>query len=348
MDTAVAKRSQKWDILKFILIFLVVLGHAAEYYTSGNEHMRALIFFIYTFHMPLFIFISGLFAKGSVNNKRFDKISGYLVIYVFLKIIFYFIKIIIGRNPAFDLFTEGGVPWFMLALFAFNIITTALRRLPKLVVFSVSVVLACIAGFFPQIRDFLALSRIIVFYPFFYLGYCLKRDDIEKYCRCKIVKAFSVLILVSVAVLVFFYCDKIYSLRYLLTGRNPYSALGKFEVWGIVLRLLFYPVVSVIGFCVISLVPDKIGSEKIAVLGQRTLAVYGFHYVALYLIFDLMKIKPFFADLMGGYDEWVIVPISIIITALFSIIFWNDGLIFFMNLPVLVSEKIIKVRHSVI
>ena len=347
MDTAVAKRSQKWDILKFILIFLVVLGHAAEYYTGGNEHMRALILFIYTFHMPLFIFVSGLFAKNTVNNKRYDKASGYLVIYVFLKILFYVVKIIIGRKPEFNLFVEGGVPWFMLAVFAFSLITMAVRKLPKTAVLSVSIILACVAGFFPQIRDFLALSRIIVFYPFFYLGYCLDRKSVETFCRGKTKKIVSLIILSVIAVLVFLYCDEIYSFRYLFTARNPYSALGKFETAGVWLRLLFYPVVSAIGFCVISLVPDKIGSGKIAVFGQRTLAVYGFHYVALYLIFDLMKIKPFFAELMGGYDEWVIVPLSVIITLLFSLKFWNGDLAYLMILPVRISEKISKVRHRV-
>lgn len=345
MDAAVAKRSQKWDILKFILIFLVVLGHAAEYYAGENEHIRALILFIYIFHMPLFIFISGLFAKSTVENKRFDKIAGYFIIYVFLKIFFYFVKIIIGRNPAFNLLVEGGVPWFVLALFAFNLITVAVRKLPKLAVLSVCMILACVAGFFPQIRDFLALSRIIVFYPFFYFGYCMNRNDIEMFCCKKINKTVSALILTVIAVLVFVYCDEIYSLRYLLTARNPYSALGRFESAGVWLRLLFYPVISAIGFGIISLVPDKIGSGKLAVFGQRTLAVYGLHYAALYFVFDLLELKPFFAEFIGRYDEWVIIPLSVIITLLFSLKFWNDGLSFLMNLPVKISAKISKVRQ---
>ena len=346
MDTAVTKRSQKWDILKFILIFLVVLGHAAEYYTSGNEHIRAIIFFIYIFHMPLFIFVSGLFAKNTIDKKRIDKISGYLVIYVFLKILFHIVKVIIGREPQFSLFVEGGVPWFMFAVFAFGLITMAVRKLPKIAVLSVSIILACTAGFFPQIRDFLALSRIIVFYPFYYAGYCLDRGSVETACRKKNAKIISAIFLVIIAILVFVYCDEIYSLRYLLTARNPYSALGKFGAAGIWLRLLFYPVVSAISFCVISLIPDKIASDKIAVFGQRTLAVYGLHYVALYLVFDLLELKPFFSEIMGGYDEWVIIPLSVIITLLFSLKFWNDGLTFLMNLPLMISAGISKVRHN--
>lgn len=51
--------------LKGILIILVVLGHVLE-----NMHVPILINtakFIYTFHMTLFVFISGYLAK---NEKR--------------------------------------------------------------------------------------------------------------------------------------------------------------------------------------------------------------------------------------------------------------------------------------
>ena len=49
-----ANRLQKWDILKCFLIFLVVLGHVADFYTKESQGMRNLYLLIYTFHMPLF------------------------------------------------------------------------------------------------------------------------------------------------------------------------------------------------------------------------------------------------------------------------------------------------------
>ena len=82
-----AKRIEKWDVLKFVLIFTVVLGHIADYYAAESQVMQGLYMFIYTFHMPLFIFVSGLFSKRTVNEFRIDKIFGYIVVYLFLKLL---------------------------------------------------------------------------------------------------------------------------------------------------------------------------------------------------------------------------------------------------------------------
>lgn len=66
-------RIYKWDNIKFILILLVVLGHFVDVYTSESDNMKALFFTIYIFHMPLFIFISGLFSKKFINSNKFKK-----------------------------------------------------------------------------------------------------------------------------------------------------------------------------------------------------------------------------------------------------------------------------------
>ena len=75
-------------------------------------------------------------------------------------------------------------------------------------------------------------------------------------------------------------------------------------------------------------------------MGQRTLSVYGFHFGALYLIFTILKLKPVFADIFGTYSEWIIIPIAILVTLLFSMKFFNDALIYVMNLPALIIKKI--------
>lgn len=337
-----ANRSQKWDILKFVLIFLVVLGHAADYYTGTHEHMRSLVLYIYIFHMPVFVFVSGLFAKRTVNEKRYDKMLGYLVIYLVLKLYIFIFKIILGKNPVFNVFVESGMPWFMLALFAFNLLTIALRKVPRIAVLTVSISLACIIGYFPSIRDFLALSRIIVFYPFFYLGYCFDRKKVECFCSGKEKKIIAAITLVLSAVFVFVQGDNAYELRYLLTARNPYNTLGDFESAGFALRLLYYVVVGVIGTCVIIVTPDKTPFGLCAKFGQRTLAVYGLHYGGLYIIYDMLGLKPFLAETIGRYSEWNIIPVSIAITLFFSMRFFNTGLTYLMNLPSMLIKKIKK------
>ena len=82
------QRIEKWDILKFFLMFFVVLGHIADCYTAESESMRSLYLFIYSFHMSLFVFLAGLFSKNTIDNKRYSKMFGYLLMYVFSKLLF--------------------------------------------------------------------------------------------------------------------------------------------------------------------------------------------------------------------------------------------------------------------
>ena len=58
-----------WDNLKFFLICCVVVGHFADQYTDVSNAYGSIFLFIYSFHMPLFIFISGLFY----NDKNLIK-----------------------------------------------------------------------------------------------------------------------------------------------------------------------------------------------------------------------------------------------------------------------------------
>ena len=345
------ERSQKWDILRFILILTVVLGHATDNYTGTHEHMRSLFFFIYIFHMPVFIFVSGLFAKNNIRKKRFDKLFGYIAVYIVLKVYVYIVKLLAGKNPELNFLEEGGAPWFMLALFAFNLITIAVRKLPPVAVLSVSIVFACIIGYFNDVRDFLAFARIVVYYPFFYLGYIFDRNKLEEFCENKTRKIISALILVATAVTVFVMGDEIYWLRYLLTGRNPYYiSLGDAnpvkttpeinENFGFIFRLLYFVAVIIISVSLIVIIPKKTPFGICAKLGQRTLSVYGLHFGALYLIFTILKLKPVFADIFGAYSEWIVIPIAILVTLLFSMKFFNDALTYVMNLPVKIIDNI--------
>ena len=63
-------RDNKFDFIKGILIILVVIGHAIQvlYGIDNKEVWYNPIFnIVYTFHMPLFIFISGYFFSSSLK-----------------------------------------------------------------------------------------------------------------------------------------------------------------------------------------------------------------------------------------------------------------------------------------
>lgn len=326
-------RTQKWDILKFLMIFLVVLGHAVSYYTEFSEEMRSLILFIYSFHMPVFIFVSGLFAKRSVNEKRKDKVLGYLVMYLAIKVLFFIVKTILGLKTRFSLFNEGGLPWFMLAMAAFMLITMLIKDFSPKYILTVSVVLACFAGYDNNIGTFLSLSRIIVFYPFFYLGYRLDRKKLEEFSSGKLAKIISAAVIVATAAVIFLLGDKLYWIRPLLTGANPFKTLGEYKDYGFVIRMIYYIFVTIIGAAVIVLVPCRTPFGIAAKFGQRTLSVYTFHYIVFYVLYYKFNGVEIFNNLLPMFAEWVIIPLSLLITLFFSMKPFNDILLKIMNVP---------------
>src|SRR5271154_4907855 len=88
-------RSNIVDVVKGIAIILVVYGHTAQGMTHRGWWVgRGASFshtFIYSFHMPAFFFVAGLFVSGSIakrGNKLFtiDKLKTILYPYVLLAI----------------------------------------------------------------------------------------------------------------------------------------------------------------------------------------------------------------------------------------------------------------------
>ena len=73
-------RVAKWDNVKFLLILLVVVGHVADLYTKNSHVLAAIRFYIYIFHMPAFIFVSGLMSKKTIDNKNWRKIGSYVLL----------------------------------------------------------------------------------------------------------------------------------------------------------------------------------------------------------------------------------------------------------------------------
>lgn len=326
-------RSGKWDILKFFLVFLVVLGHAAEFYKGTSEFMYTVVLIIYSFHMPLFIFISGLFSKKTVNEKRYHKMTGYLAMFFALKLFEYLYKLMSGAKPGFSLLSEGGSPWFMLALFSFHLITIALKDVSPKYVFAFSILLSCAAGYASDIGNYLVLSRTIVFYPFFYAGYCFDRSTVENFCKGKNKKIVSSVILVALTVIFFLCKDEIKMFRYLFTGKYPYANLEFHPAFGFVYRIIYYAVVALICFCIITVSPDKTKSGLFEKFGQRTLAVYSFHFIVLYFFYIRFDCRPFFERYLGGFSIIVPFVLSAIITLVFSHEYFNKLLGYIINVP---------------
>lgn len=150
------------DYAKGIGIILVVFGHvnrglySAGIQLSGSSYLLT-DSILYSFHMPLFFFLSGLFFTQSLDKKgktRFviSKIDTIVYPYVIWSLLQGMVEVLLSRytnNPAnlgdiLSLFTHPRAQfWFLYALFMVFILATLLYRketyrylLPVLIVIS--------------------------------------------------------------------------------------------------------------------------------------------------------------------------------------------------------------------
>ncbi len=166
-------RNYKIDNIRFILILLVVLGHFLEPSQSTSLMYGAEL--IYSFHMPVFVFISGYLAK--FNTQRI--VRTYLYSYVLLQAIYIFFNKFYLDKPdtSLDFSNPHHSLWYLLAMAMYCMIIPLIeteRTSKKLVVFAFSLFVSLFAGTDWGLDETLTLGRFLGFLPFFVLGYYLQ------------------------------------------------------------------------------------------------------------------------------------------------------------------------------
>lgn len=322
------KRIALWDNLKLFLVFLVVLGHLTIQYFDSSRMFGTMTMAMYTFHMPAFIFVSGLFSKHSIDSDRppLKKAFGFIMLYFFVKILNYFSNIIFGVHISFEIFSIKDIPWYMAAMAMWYLLTWAVRKISPRYILISSVVLGCFAGYMKGDTDFLCILRLITFYPFFYSGYIADRGTVEAVTAKKGARIFSAVFFTAFTVVctVTFYDSS--QLFPLLSCRQKYANLGELYDWGALLRLAYYAIAALLVFSVISLCPRK--ELAISKFGGRTLQIYVWHRPILYI----MKNAGLFHLIrqVGEGWEWIALLVIIALTALLCLRFWGVPLDYIM------------------
>lgn len=293
------ERIALWDNIKFILIVMVVIGHMSDEFTSESFILRAVFLFIYSFHMPLFIFISGLFHK---DEKVINKIIFYISIGFAYKIFDVIVERLSGNVvPVFTIFEDGGISWFMFALAIFIALTYIIREQNKKYLLLFSIILGCFCGYDQSIGDFLYLSRIIVFYPFYLLGNICKREKVELLKeKTKHIWILGLANMLIWAVICIYKINSIYILRYLFTGRNPfYEGILSYAP---IIRFMCYLISFVIGASIIFVMPKK-RIPLISRAGENSISIYFWHWKTYIYMNKLIPISSLF--FIGHYGKIV-------------------------------------------
>lgn len=201
-----------YDLLKTVAILLVVIGHVTILYGSSiypqlqpSVVLSEITTIIYSFHMPLFMAISGsIFQLGREKGKYEEfiyfftsKTKRLIVPYMFIGTVILIptIKILGYTNSSYHtcltdfLLSRGDCIyhlWYLPALFWIFMIAFLIckvgkldTRKSKLIVLIVSIILPCLYNIIvgKNVNDIFGLYQAFWYLPYFFMGMFLNREQ---------------------------------------------------------------------------------------------------------------------------------------------------------------------------
>lgn len=294
------------DNLKAFTIFCVVLGHAIQCYDTTGR-MGGVYGAIYSFHMPLFMVISGYFLS-KLLDMRIDRVVMRKARQLLMPVLSFSIVALcvslltrfdILRGQSFGQYVFGGDMWFLKYLFA-SIVMACVSKL----IFRNTVTAALVPAII-----LISVSRVGIFriYPFLWLGFCLNHYDylVKRYVKALLPISF----LLFAISLLFWNVEYDYPHYRWITVKDGVAfdwqdmAIVAYRFWiGATGSLFFITLFRLLG-----------GSTRMMrAVGTRTLGIYCLQIYLLEHLSDYLP-KP---DFVGVASVIFVVLVAVVETAL--------------------------------
>ncbi|MCF2903889.1 acyltransferase family protein [Octadecabacter sp. CECT 8868] len=157
------------DIARGALILLVVWGHLLE--AKGPD--SRIYFAIYTFHMPAFVMLAGMFSSARLNaHDLIVIVQKFVLPLIAFQLAYFYALSVVSPDRVTDVLTPAWLIWFLLSLITWKLILPFAVRVPYPI--PLSIVVALVIGYIDSVGTALSLSRTVVFFPAFLLGHLYK------------------------------------------------------------------------------------------------------------------------------------------------------------------------------
>lgn len=277
----VEKESSFLNVIKGFLILLVVFGHFGQ--TIGNvppENISFLfqgfILFIYSFHMPLFVFVSGYLSRNLEKRRSrafADLIIPYLVFQCFCGVC---ILILTKSGEVFsNIFVPQMGAWYLLALFIWRMLLPEMLKIKYVMVYAV--IISIITCCFTEIGTTMALKKVLGFMVFFLMGYYANQFGIG---RLKVMPVWTARILLLIELAVFVVTTYIFHwYEVVLSIFTRVAMATDFSRWYIAVLIYAgtFVLTSITGVLVLNALPDK--NKFYEYQGSDTMPMYISHLV---------------------------------------------------------------------
>lgn len=171
--------------------------------TLAAHSAKSAYLFIYTFHMPAFVLISGYLGRNFWHsNAKINKlVDTMLVPYAVVEIGYALLRYGLGQKWSLTIIDPAWLNWYLLALVLWRISTPIWTRMRQPLLVAVTIYL--IAGFSEISGDF-SIDRFFGLLPFYVLGLVLQPEhfDLLKALWVKILAGITVVGAIGVAIFI--------------------------------------------------------------------------------------------------------------------------------------------------
>lgn len=314
------ERDSWFDNVKGILILLVVVAHFSELiiaYTDKEPYWLDVMFrFIYVFHMPVFMIISGRFAKNRIDKNDWITVINKLIVpYVIVQTVMmvFYAFFDYSSVSGFSYFKPLFGLWYIITVAVYQLITPHFKKLKG--AFFVALLVAVVVQL-GRAAPFGGFMRLFTYYPCFLFGY--KTAELElSFCKKIWFKICSFISFVVFFAIVWIKSE--YFGAWALTMRRVYSSLAEnfmkigidFSRLDLVLyTLMHYLMGFAFFFIIVSLVPAK--KQVFGSIGKYSLYTYVLH---LFIVVALAAL-----DTRYGILDFINTDIKVVVFLVFSVV----------------------------
>jgi fucose 4-O-acetylase-like acetyltransferase len=265
---------------------------------------------IFTFHMPLFVLVTGYFAKSNLFGEPGRKIMLQIAMqYVIFQTIYLAMDALLFHvhNTHYSYFAPYLLLWFLASHIFWRLMLIMLHRLTPLQQVITAVLLGVLVGYLPVDGVWLSISRTFVFFPFFIIGYHFS------YARLQVLFTHKIKIVALTASALLFIWIAIGGLNISpgwLYGNMTYSQLGQIKWYTGIFRMMLYLLQALAAAGFLSFVPWR--KSSITDMGRRTLYVFLLHG----FIIRLAVLSPIYSWIHSEVASLVLVAAAIAMTLL--------------------------------
>ncbi|WP_146825789.1 acyltransferase family protein [Aeromicrobium flavum] len=305
------------DNARYWVMLLVVIGHSLTELVVMDS-ARGVYTWIYAFHMPFFVLISGYTARHYVGDFRQIRrivstlIVPYLIVETGLQLI---TRHYDGEPEHWMILSPQWLGWFLAALFIWRLTTPIWRALKYPI--TTAVLISLLAGLI-EIPNVLALPKVLGLLPFYVIGLHFDRDMFLRLGRLP-VRVASVVLLVGTFVVCQLYAGDWAQERPTTTWllwKARYDELDSGPVEGVLIRAMLMVIALALTLAALSLVPRA--RSWTTTLGGRTFYCYllhGFVILGLDRHFGLWEqIEPYGARAVLGCIVVALIVANLLMT----------------------------------